>query len=214
MASALPETFTDPAATLAAAIVATIRLLGDGMEDNPDAGAGAMLSLALAYPAPAISSTLSPNAAAAAANSAAIVNLARVAALTAWCEALERQTYPSRPDGVAARAAAAERLGQELENWPGSAGAVVYGSILDMQGSVVQYLTQLIANLAPVVTVTAAQSMPSLWWAWRLYGDPTRAVDLVLRNSVLHPSFMPLEFQALAPGFAAAASLPTAWPAP
>ena len=40
--------------------------------------------------------------------------------------------------------------------------------------------------------------MPSLYWAWRLYGDPLRAADLVARNAVRHPSFMPETFVALA----------------
>ena len=211
---ALNETFTDPTAILAAAIVATIRLLADGMEDTTDAGSGALLLLASYFPAPAASTSFSPNAISAAANGAAIVNLARVAALTAWCEALERQTYSSRPDGVAARAAAAEQLGIEFGNWTGAAGWPVYTSLQDLQGSVVQYLTQLITNLAPVVTVTSPQSMPSLWWAWRLYQDPRRAIDLTLRNSLPHPSFVPTSFEALAPGYPAPASLPTEWPSP
>jgi prophage DNA circulation protein len=212
---ALDETFTDQTVTLAAAVIATVRLLASGMSGTADAGAGAMLALALSFPPPvAATVALSPNAAAAAANAVAIVNLARVAALTAWCEALQRQAYVSRSDGVAARAAVAERLGQELASWTGAAGFDVYVALQDLQGATVAYLTQLIADLAPVVTVSAPQSMPSLWWSWRLYGDPGRAVDLVLRNQVRHPSFMPLSFAALAPGFPAPATLPVAWPAP
>ena len=210
----LDEIPSDPTAVIAAVIVATIRLLAEGMENTTDAGAGAMLSLSTYFPAPAASASTSPNALDAAANGAAIINLARVASLAAWCEALERQSYASRPDGVAARAAAAEQLGIEFGNWTGGPGAAVYMALQDLQGAAVQYLTQLITNLAPVVTVTAPQSMPSLWWAWRLYGDPTRAVDLVLRNRIIHPSFMPTSLQALAPGYAAPASLATAWPAP
>jgi prophage DNA circulation protein len=216
LASAPPldETFTDPTATLAAVLVATVRLLADGMADNPDAGAGAFLALALDFPAPTASTAVSANAGAAAANSAAIVNLTRLAALTAWCEALERQPYASRSDGVAARADAAEYLGFELDRAGGAANAGLYVALQTLRGNVVQYLTELIATLAPVVTVTLPQSMPSLWCAWRLYQDPTRVADLVGRNEVRHPSFMPLTFQALAPGFAAPPSLPTQWPAP
>lgn len=213
-APALDATFADPTATLAAVVVATIRLLGDGMATNPDAGAAALLGLALDYPAPAVPVAGSPNALAAAQNAAAIINLARLAALTAWCEALERQPYAGRPDGIAARALAAEYLGDELLNLGNAATVDVFTSVQDLQGAVVQYLTQLIATLAPVVTVTAPQSMPALWWAWRLYQDPTRAADLVGRNDIRMPLLMPLEFSALAPGFAAPASLPTQWPAP
>lgn len=204
----------DPMAILAAAIVGTIRLLGDGMVANPDAGAGALLGIALDYPIAPVPLMTTANAAAAAANTAAIGDLARRAALTAWCEALKRQSYASRPAGVAARAAAAERLGQEIGSMGGASYAAAFSALRDLQGAMVAYLTQLIVNLAPVVTVTAPRSMPAMWWAWRLYGDPSREVDLVLRNMVENPAFMPLTFTALAPGFAAPASLPTTWPAP
>lgn len=210
---ALDDVPNDPAATLIAAMIANIRRLGDGMAANTDAGAGALLGLALGFPPVAVDPTLAPNPAAAAANVAAVTDVARLAALAAWCEALERGAYASRPDGVEARAAAAERLGNELGNWTGADRAAVYMAIEDLMGAAVAYLTALIADLAPIVTVTAPQSRPALWWAWRLYADPARAVDLVLRNQVTHPSFMPLSFQALAPGFAVPAALPTVWPA-
>jgi prophage DNA circulation protein len=199
---------------LAAVIVANIEQLGDGMAGNIDAGAGALFALAQVFAPASPATSASVNAAAAAANSAAFVALARVAALSAWGAALQRQSYTSRPDAVAARALFAEVVGQELENWTGAAGFAVYTALQDLQGAVVQYLTQLMADIAPVVTVTAPQSRPSLWWAWRLYQDPSRAVDLVLRNDVTHPSFMPLSFEALAPDFPAPASLPTTWPDP
>ncbi len=213
-APAIDPTITDPVETLAAVIIANARALGDGMAAEPDAGAGALFALAQTLAPPAPLQAASPNAAAAAANAAAMIALGRVAALIAWGEALERQTYASRADAVAARALYAEVIGQELENWTGAAGFSVFTALQDLQGAVVAYLTALMANLAPVVTVTAPQSMPALWWAWRLYGDPSRAVDLVLRNDVIHPSFMPTTFQALAPGYAAPASLPTSWPSP
>jgi prophage DNA circulation protein len=209
----LPATPSNPVAVLAATLVANIRLLGDGMAGNTDAGAGALLGLALEYPYAEPVTLPTANATAAAANRAAISNLMRLAALTAWCEALQRQPYPDRPTGVAARAAAAERLADELEHLAGAAAARTYEAIKDLRGAVVSWLTQLVVNLAPVITVSAARSMPAVWWAWRLYGDPTRQFDLVLRNKVPHPAFMPLSFQALAAGYAAPPSLPTAWPA-
>jgi prophage DNA circulation protein len=216
-APAISPSLTDPTAILAATIGANISQLADGLQGNPDAGAGAMLSLyqalAAVIPTP-LAVGASPNAVAAAANAAAILAFARIAALAAWGEALERQTYQSRADAVAARALFAEIVGDELGSWTGAAGFPVYVALQDLQGAVVQYLTQLMANLAPVVTISSPQSMPALWWAWRLYQDPTRAVDLVLRNNVVHPSFMPLSFEALAPGYAAPPNMPVNWPSP
>jgi prophage DNA circulation protein len=209
---ALDESFDDPVATLAAGIVATVRTLAAGMDGAT--AAAAMLALTEQFPAVSAVPALSPSAAAAAANLAAMTAIARLGALTAWAEALERQSFVSRSDGVNARAAAAERFELEMRRATGALNAALFVALSELRGAVVAYLTQLIADLAPVVTVSAPQSMPALWWAWRLYGDPERAVDLALRNQVKHPSFMPLSFEALAPGFAAPASLPTVWPAP
>ena len=160
-----------------------------------------------------ISAALSANAATAAQNVISAQQLVRLAALTAWATAIVNTTYSDRPQGVTARAEAAERFEIELNNCPGAAYARLYVAIEQLQGSVVNFLTQNINNLAPVVTVEANAQLPSLVWAWKLYQDPTRCVDLVLRNSVTNPSFMPRTFAALAPGYAAS-GLPTNWPAP
>lgn len=214
---------TTPAATMspeagtraiAAAVVQAAVTLGAGM--SAPASRGAMASLVDVYApetAAAIADALSANAQTAAQNVSGVRQLARLAALTAWANALLGATYTDRPAGVTARAEAAERFEIELNNCPGAAFAALYIAIETLQGSVVAWLTQLIANLAPVVTVEAAASLPSLVWAWSLYQDPTRGVDLTLRNSVRHPSFMPQSFAALAPGYNAP-GIPTAWPAP
>ncbi len=214
VAPPIPPSLTDPTAIVAAATAANVSQLADGLAGTPDAGAGAMYGLVQALQPASASPPASPNAADAAANAAAVLDCARLAALAAWAEAIERCTYQSRADAVAARALFAEAVGQELANWTGAEGFGVFVALQDLQGAVVQYLTQLMANLAPVVTVTAPATMPSLWWAWRLYRDPMRAFDLVARNGVMHPSFMPLSFEALAAGFAAAPNLPTNWPPP
>lgn len=202
---------------LASAVVAIVGSLASGMQ--APVGQDAMAALIDLYGPPAqaaqagIAAALSQNAANAAQNVLGAQQLVRLSALTAWANALLNVTYTDRPQGVTARAEAAERFEIELNNCPGAAFAGLYVAIENLQGSVVQFLTQLIANLAPVVTVEARISMPSLVWAWQLYQDPTRAVDLVLRNNVRHPSFMPTEFEALSPGYAVS-GLPTAWPAP
>jgi len=210
-ATVAPETGI---AAIAGAIVQAAVTLGAGM--SPPAARGAMASLIDFYApetAAAIDDALSANAQTAAQNVLGVHQLVRLAALTAWANALIGVIYTDRPQGVTARAEAAERFEIELNNCPGAAFAGLYIAIEALQGGVVAYLTQLIANLAPVVTVEAATSLPSLVWAWSLYQDPTRGVDLALRNGVRHPSFMPQTFDALAPGYKAPGIL-TAWPAP
>lgn len=206
-----PGVYTDGKAILGASVISTIRALGDGMD--PNVAQQAMLDLASAFTVTLPTTFLSPNEQTAALNAAAVNNMARRAALIAWSEALVSQTYTDRPHGVTARAEAAERIELELNHAAGAPDYALYVALQNLRGAVVAYLTRLIADLAPVVTVEAARALPSLWWSWRLYQDPARAVDLVLRNTVPHPSLMPQSFSALSPGYVASTSLPTAWPA-
>ncbi len=199
----LDADWSDPVATLAEVIVATIRLLGDGMADNADGGATALLDLALDYPAVAASEPVSAICAAATANSAAAVDLVRLGALTAWCESLARHSHADGLDGAAARAAVAERLGQELGHAAVAANADLCVAVQNMQSAIVAHLTGHIVEVTPWVTASARQSMPAPWWAWRLYSNPDGALDFAPRRDVRHASSMPLTFFALAPGFAA-----------
>ena len=51
----------------------------------------------------------------------------------------------------------------------------------------------------PVVRVEASRSFPSTALAWSLYGDPTRAEELVRRARCGTPLFMPATFEAVSP---------------
>jgi prophage DNA circulation protein len=53
-----------------------------------------------------------------------------------------------------------------------------------------------IGNAAEMV-INASRQLPATYWGWRLYGDPARAQELIERNDVPHPSFMPYDFEAL-----------------
>lgn len=180
----------------AAAIVALTRATADALE--PAAAARAMRDLAEANAyvlAPAYSS---PSGRRAAENEAAAARTIRLAALAGFAEALIRRTYRSRPEGVSARAEAAARFEAELNAATGAEFADLFVAAQDLRSRVVEFLSRLIADLAPVVTVEAARILPSLWWSWRLYAAADRAGELVDRNQVRHPSFMPRTFQALA----------------
>jgi prophage DNA circulation protein len=184
------------AEALAAGLVAAVRRLADAMP--APAAQAAMADYIGAHDVARADTYLAPTAARAAENVAEVARLARLAGLTAWAEALMRRNYASRPDGVTARGEAAERFEDEMAACFGAADAALYIAIGALRDAVVDYLTALIVDLAPVVTVESSAIMPSLWWSWRLYATPARAGELVGRNGVRHPSFMPRRFQALA----------------
>lgn len=185
------------ATAIATSLVAAVRALGDAL---PPASAGrAMLDLAAAYDSTTIAAAhyLSPAGRRALNNQAATMRLVRLAALTAYAESILATTFTSRPDGVTVRGEVAERFENELYDTTGADNAPLYVAIEDLRGKVIDWLTHTINNLAPIITVESAMIRPSLALAWLLYADPLRSDELVARNKVRHPSFMPRTITAL-----------------
>lgn len=131
-------------------------------------------------------------------NVAAIATVARIAALCAVADGLQRERYRDRRAAIQARANAAELFTAELERLAGWRDHAVYVALETLSNRCAEHLTQQIATLAPVVIVESNLRMPALWWANRLYGDANRATELVERNRAIHAGFLPLVVEALA----------------
>ncbi|UPT85187.1 hypothetical protein HAP41_0000033400 [Bradyrhizobium barranii subsp. apii] len=137
-----------------------------------------------------------PSRRAAALNDAAAKRLLLLAAVTAYCEAVARVTLTDRQSGITLRGNVAEYIEAILELIP--PGEIdLFHAVAALRDATIEYLSRAVLDLAPVVTVEANLSMPSLFWAWRIYADPNRSAELVARNMIPHPSFMPTEFEAL-----------------
>lgn len=134
--------------------------------------------------------------AAEATNQLAAYTLLRVAALTAYCESVTRVALKDRPAAITLRANVSVFFEEQLGALP-SEQYDLYRAMLKLRDATIDYLSRAIIDLAPVVRVSANMQMPSLYWAWRLYGDSTRSQELADRNKVAHPSFMPVKFEAL-----------------
>lgn len=188
----------DAAVTVAAGLIGAARDLAAAMP--PASGAQAALALAGAFPSSHLVLGGAPfklSSARAAVNAEASARVARLAAMTAYAESVLRMTFASRPDGVTMRGEVAERFENELYDTTGAADASLYVALDALRNSVVEWLTRTINDLAPVITVESNLIRPSLDLAWRLYADPMRADELVARNNVRHPSFMPHSIEAL-----------------
>lgn len=182
---------------LAGAVAATVRALGDAVP--ADTAARVMIDMADAFAAPVGPLPLSLGEAQAAHNAAVAARLARLSALTAWCEALVRQPFADRPTGISVRAEASRRFDAELHDCEGFENAVLYRALHALRGQVVALLTARIANAQRVVRVAMPRSLPSIVLGWDLYGAPLRGrTVLAARNRVPNPLVMPLEFEALA----------------
>lgn len=150
------------------------------------------------FPDQPVPADITPNEQAAIRNANEASRVFRIAALSAYTEAAIRVAYPSRQEGVTARADLVELYEAEIEALAGARHAPIYVELIKARNAAVDMLSRTITDLAPVITVSAPVSMPSLFWSWRLYQDPTRAGEIVSRNNVIHPSFCPTTFEALA----------------
>lgn len=185
-----------PAVDLAARVTASARALGKGMAPSDALSQFEQLftdnHVVIPTPIYVTSGTLQE-----AANQATADQALRMAALIAYSDAIARVSLPDRPSAITLRANVAEYFESELLV-VNAADIDLAHAVMALRDSVINYLSQTVISLAPVITVEANLSMPSLFWSWRLYEDPTRSTELAARNSVPHPSFMPREFEALA----------------
>jgi hypothetical protein len=196
---ATPEAISDPVnvGTLPARIIASARAIGGAMPAANEVSAfeqvatdpSLIVTIAAAYPTPSRRQ--------AALNDAAAKQLLLLAAITAYCEGVARMTFTDRQSAITVRANVAEYTEAILQVIP--AGEIdLFHAIEALRNATISFLSRSIIDLAPIVGVEANLILPSLWWAWRLYADPNRSTELVDRNLVVHPSFMPTKFEALA----------------
>jgi prophage DNA circulation protein len=122
----------------------------------------------------------------------------RLTMAAALAVAIVRVDYASRRDAMKARERFAATVAPVVET-AGAFSGEAFGWISEITGEAALALSRAAADRAPVVRVEAGISMPSTVLAHRLYGDATRAGELVERNRVATPVFMPATIEALSP---------------
>ncbi|BBT38937.1 DNA circularization protein [Pseudomonas putida] len=63
----------------------------------------------------------------------------------------------------------------------------------DVQKKLRAHLTKVAMAGVRLIDVAPKESMPAVVLAYRLYGDATRADEIVTRNKVVHPGFLPMD---------------------
>jgi len=69
----------------------------------------------------------------------------------------------------------------------------VYQALIDARSKIWTDLTARSKNAARLTTVTPPEVMPMLAISWDYYGDATREAEIVERNNVRHPLFVPVK---------------------
>jgi prophage DNA circulation protein len=122
-----------------------------------------------------------------AANQAALIAMVRTAAVTAAAVYLSQVDFASFTEAAAAR----DNLLDAIDDLLNLADDDVYQDLSDLRSAVVADFAATSADLSRIVSWTPPATLPALVIAQILYGDATRADDIVSRNKVAHPGFVP-----------------------
>jgi prophage DNA circulation protein len=112
--------------------------------------------------------------------------------------AVAERAYDDRLQAQSAAGRLSALAEGSLERIAETGGEEIWRAAGEAVRQAIDYLGRGALDLKPVVLVEAMRSFPSTLLAWRLYGDPERAEELVARNGVSTPLFMPTSFEALA----------------
>lgn len=131
-------------------------------------------------------------------NQTAILDLVRRTAIVEAARASSQVTFSSYNDAQTILMILANALDAELASntitpagQPVPLNDDVYDALLELRVAVVRDISTRGANLAKLTTTTLPRTMPALLAAYRLYGDCTMDADLVARNNIRHPGFLP-----------------------
>jgi prophage DNA circulation protein len=120
-------------------------------------------------------------------NQAAVVALVQRTALVEAVRASSQVVFSSYDEAVALRDELAEQLDRHLEE----ADDASYVALTDLKVAMVRDINARGADLARVLTIVLPATLPALVISHRLYGDTASEADIVARNRVRHPGFVP-----------------------
>lgn len=100
---------------------------------------------------------------------------------------VERPEVPVADDVIELRDALSEAI------WDASlkADPEHYQALNTLRQALVKHLTAVAASGVRLVDITPAETLPALVLAYRRFGDATRAGEVVQRNRIQHPGFVP-----------------------
>lgn len=123
----------------------------------------------------------------AAANAAAFVTLVARAGLAAGGQAAGRAAYESRQQALDTRDAFADAIDIEAA----TASDEAFQGLQDLRTAICAAVPPPDQDLPELASVTLAACVPSLVLAYDLYEDAGREAEIVARNRIRHPGFVP-----------------------
>jgi len=120
-------------------------------------------------------------------NQKAVISLIQRTAVIEAARASAQADFTSYPEAQQLRTELTDRLDQLLDSAPDA----VYIALVELRGAVITDITARGANLARIVPYTPKRTLPALVVAYHIYGDAAEDGNLVGRNRIRHPGFVP-----------------------
>lgn len=123
-------------------------------------------------------------------NRAALTTAVQLQAIVDACTLSAVTAYDSANAALARR----DQLLDAIDGVQGAVDDDTFAALQDLRAAVAQDIDTRAANLAVITSITLADTLPALALANRLYGPANAeaaAADIVARNGVLHPGFLP-----------------------
>jgi prophage DNA circulation protein len=139
---------------------------------------------------PAIAPT-TPDRVTQAANQAALCQILNAAAAASAVSVIADMAFTSYDDAVSIRDPVADQLDQLATTIADSGDDNLAGAVDALRLAMITDVTARGASLARLYAYTPPNTQPAILIAQRLYGDATRADELIARNAIPHPSFVP-----------------------
>ncbi|MFZ5539474.1 MAG: DNA circularization protein [Pseudomonadota bacterium] len=125
-----------------------------------------------------------------AAHRAAVVELVRCSAAIERARATAALAFPDYETAVRTRDSVVEQIDRVAD---ASLHDAVFHAMTALRAAVVRDVGQRGADLARVGRIRRNHPVPALVLAYDLYGDPARDADLIERNRIAHPGFLPTD---------------------
>ncbi len=120
-------------------------------------------------------------------NRVAVANLVRRTAIVEAARAASDVEFDTRNDALAVRDQLADLLEQEVA----TASDPVYAALTDLRVAVVRDIGTRSADLSSLGTYVPQSTVPAVVLAYRIYDDPERSEEIIRRNRIKHPGFVP-----------------------
>lgn len=124
-------------------------------------------------------------------NVEAIVNLVKRVAIALVAPVAAEQKYPTLQDAISARDEILTVIDQQMELSDGHVDDDTYQALHDVRKTLSEALPAPDEDLGSIVKYQNIQTRPSLVLAYDLYEKLDRETDIIQRNEIEHPGFVP-----------------------